>query len=439
MKKILRSVLFIAAGIFLYMSYTAAQESETPQENLRKDAVKIFIDCQHCDKNYIRQEIPYVNYVRDVKEAEVYILETRQSTGSGGSEYTFSFLGQNKFEGKNDTLTYSTRPDDTRDHTREGRTQMLRMGLMRYVATTPLYEEIMIRHLGETAEEEVVDRWNYWVFELETRPRLELEESLQELSWRNSISASKITPKWKLEFDYDHSYTRTKRIEEEEIDTLGNTEEVVNIYERKNQGLDNLIVKSLGEHWSAGLRFDISSASFSNTKLNYKIFPSVEYNIFPYSECTRRQLRILYGAGYNYSKYNDSTIYNEIGDKLFQQELQIAFQVQQKWGSVNISLEGSNYFHDFEKNRLELEGSIQIRIIKGLSLQINGSVARIRDQLSLVKDEEVTAEEVYLRLRELATGYNIEGSLGITYTFGSIYNNIVNPRFGNGGGYYRRY
>ena len=128
-----------------------------------------------------------------------------------------------------------------------------------------------------------------------------------------------------------------------------------------------------------------------------------------------------------------------IEDKLFQQQLQIAFQVQQKWGSVNISLEGSNYFHDFEKNRVELEGSIQIRIIKGLSLQINGSVARIRDQLSLVKGDEATAEEVYLRLRELATGYNVEGSLGLTYTFGSIYNNVVNPRFGNGGGYYRRF
>lgn len=438
MKQIHLLSLFLVQLIFLPVDPVKAQESDTIPGSLRKDAVRIFIDCDHCDINYIRQEIPYVNYVRDVKEAEVYILETRQSTGSGGSEYTFSFIGQNKFEGKNDTLVYATRPDDTRDHTREGRTQMMRMGLMRYVATTPLYEEVMISHLGETAEEEVVDRWNYWVFELETRPRLELEESLKEVSWRNSISASKVTPKWKLEFDYDYNFTRTKRIEVE-IDTLGNTEEVIDVYERKNQGLDNLIVKSLGEHWSAGIRLDLSSSTFNNTKLNYKIFPSVEYNIFPYSESTRRQLRILYGAGYNYSKYNDTTIYDEIENKLFQQELQIAFQVQQKWGSVNISLEGSNYFHDFEKNRLELEGSIQIRVIKGLSLQINGSVARIRDQLSLVEAEEATAEEVYLRLRELATGYNVEGSLGITYTFGSIYNNVVNPRFGNGGGYNRYY
>lgn len=428
------SLLFIPY-FFSSLILANAQEPEKEQDVLRQNAVKIFVDCQDCDMNYIRQQIPYVNYVRDVKEAEVYILETRQSTGSGGSEYTFTFLGQGKYEGKNDTLVYATRPDDTDDHIREGRTQIIKMGLMRYVATTPLYEEVMIEHRGETADEEVVDRWNYWVFELQTEPRLELEETLKEISWDNSISATKITPNWKLEFDYDYDYTKTKRVEEEEIDSLGNTEEVTEVYERKMQGLDNLIVKSLGEHWSAGIRFDISSSTFLNTKLNYQIFPSVEYNIFPYSESTHRQLRILYGAGYNYTKYNDTTIYDKIKDKLFQQELKIAFQVQQKWGSVNISLQGSNYFHDFEKNRLELEGSIRIRIVKGLSIEMFGGVARIRDQLSLVKGEEATAEEVYLRLRELATGYNIDGGLSLTYTFGSIYNNIVNPRFGDGDEY----
>ncbi len=421
---------------FLSLGILNAQEPEKEQDIMRENAVKIFIDCQRCDMNYIRQHIPYVNYVRDVKEAEVYVLETRQNTGSGGSEYTFTFLGQGKYDGKNDTLAYATRPDDTDDHIREGRTNMMKMGLMRYVATTPLYEEVTIQHLGETVNQEVVDRWNYWVFELETRPRLELEETLQEISWRNSFSISKVTPEWKLEFDYDYDYTKTKRIEEEEIDSLGITEEVTEVYERSNQRLDNLIVKSLGDHWSAGIRFDISSSTFRNTKLNYKFFPSVEYNIFPYSESTRRQLRILYGAGYNYTRYNDTTIYEKIVDKLFQQQLQIAYQVQQKWGSINISLEGSNYFHDFDKNRLELEGSVRIRIVKGLSIELFGGVARIRDQLSLVKGEDATAEEVYLRLRELATGYNIDGGLSLTYTFGSIYNNIVNPRFGNGG-YYR--
>ena len=94
--------------------------------------------------NYIREEIPYVNYVRDVKEAQLYILETREHTGSGGNKYTYAFIGQKEFNGKNDTLVYSSRPDDSRDYQRIWRTQMLKMGMMPYVAKTPLYSEVLI-------------------------------------------------------------------------------------------------------------------------------------------------------------------------------------------------------------------------------------------------------------------------------------------------------
>ena len=55
-------------------------------DTTRRGAVKIFLDCQGCDMNYIRLEIPYINYVRDVREAQVYILETDQDAGSGGNQ-----------------------------------------------------------------------------------------------------------------------------------------------------------------------------------------------------------------------------------------------------------------------------------------------------------------------------------------------------------------
>ena len=401
-----------------------AQEDQTQQENLRQDAVRIFIDCQRCDMNYIRDEITYVNYVRDVKEAHVYILETRQSTGSGGNEYTFTFVGQNNFKGENDTLVYSTAPDETSDQIREGRTQMLRLGLMKYVAKTPLFKEVNISHEGQGEDKEVIDRWNYWVFEIELEPDIELEETKREVSIRNSIEARKITEDWKVELRYNQNYNREKIIDD---DTA--------TYIRKSQGLDNLIVKSLGEHWSAGIALDISSSTFNNTKFGIEAFPSVEYNIFPYSQSTRRQLRVLYGAGYSFKQYNDSTIYDKMEDRLFKQKLEIAYQVQQKWGSVNLSMEASNYFHDWSKNRLELDGSLRIRIFKGLSLQLNGGIALIHDQLSLEKGER-SAADVLLDLKELETAFTVEGSVGITYTFGSIFNNIVNPRFGNGRGYY---
>ena len=80
---------------------------------------------------------------------------------------------------------------------------------------------------------------------------------------------------------------------------------------------------------------------------------------------------------------------------------------------------------------IQLSGFLTIRILKGLSVRLRGGVARINDQLSLVRGEASEAE-ILLQLQELATSYNVDGEIGITYTFGSIYNNIVNPRFGNG-------
>ena len=39
-----------------------------------------------------------------------------------------------------------------------------------------------------------------------------------------------------------------------------------------------------------------------------------------------------------------------------------------------------------------------------------------------------------LREQQLATTYRYSVTFGITYAFGSIFNNVVNPRFGGGGG-----
>jgi len=330
-------------------------------------------------------------------------------------------LGQEEFLGRNDTLVYSSRPDDTRDYERIWRTQMLKMGLMPYVASSPLFKDVIINP-SESVEKQVVeDRWNHWVFELDAEPNFEGEESLKELSLRSSVSATKITHDWKLELDFDHRYTRTKYTYDDTLYTNY----------KSYQGLDILVVKSLGEHWSAGIRSELLSSSYNNIDFSWDFMPSLEYNIFPYSNSTHRQLRFLYGVGSSFRMYSDTTIYNQVEELLWQQSLQVAYEVREKWGSINVSLEGSNYFHDFSKNRLQLSGFISIRVLKGLSVRLRGGVARINDQLSLVRGEASEAE-ILLQLQELVTSYNVEGEFGITYTFGSIYNNIVNPRFGNG-------
>jgi hypothetical protein len=377
--------------------------------------------------NYTRQEIPYVNYVRDVKEAQVFILVTDQGAGNGGRQYTYRFQGMGQYAGMNDTLVYSSNPDMTSSIIREQRTNILKMGLMRYVARTPLVSEITISHNRELEVEEVVDKWNNWIFELQTSPRYNAEQSYRRLFLRNSVEISKVTPDIKLQISISQDFNRQRFIQEEDDIT----------YVRSSEGLDFLFVKSLGEHWSAGLRWNTGASTTSNYKLNQEFLPSIEYDLYPYSLATHKQLRIMYSAGYQFSSYIDTSIYNVTKENLFKQELRLAYQIQERWGSVNLSLTGSNYFNDFSKNSLQLNGFLRIRVVKGLSFSINGEVGYINNQLNLRKGDLSEAERL-LRLKEQATKFQVGGGLSLTYTFGSIYNNVVNPRFGRfgGGGFY---
>ena len=123
--------LLSLAAPYALVGQTALQQPDT-LDALKRDALKVYLDCRRCDKDYIRTEITFVNYVRDRKEAQVHILVTSQRTASGGQEYTLTFIGQQDFAGKHDTLTYVSRQQDTADIIRAGIVRTLKRGLMYY-------------------------------------------------------------------------------------------------------------------------------------------------------------------------------------------------------------------------------------------------------------------------------------------------------------------
>lgn len=197
-----------------------------------------------------------------------------------------------------------------------------------------------------------------------------------------------------------------------------------------SSSFNSLVVKSISDHWSVGGSLDLRSSTYNNLDFKSELMPGIEYDLYPYSESTRRQLRFLYSAGHSYVNYTDTTIYDKMEEHLWLHSLNIAYQVVQKWGTIDVNVVYSNYLHDWSKNNLEFGGYLNLRIAKGLSVNISGIYTIIHDQLGLVKGG-VTPEEVLLRRRELATQYSYYTSIGFSYTFGSIYNNVVNPRFGD--------
>ncbi|MFC1543068.1 hypothetical protein ACFL4K_00850 [Candidatus Neomarinimicrobiota bacterium] len=411
--------------IFLVVPYTLTGQTAPQQPDtldaLKRDALKVYLDCPSCDKNYIRTEITYINYVRDRKEAQVHILVTTMSTASRGREYTFAFIGQQEFAGKDDTLKYISRQQDTADIIRAGIVQTLKLGLMYYVAKTPLAGQVAISFRQVVKPTAVVDKWDSWVFRTSVNSFYNGESSQNSLSVSGSVSADRITPELKITLRLNGSYRESNyTINDKEYSSF-----------RRSGGFNGLIAKSISEHWSVGGRIRANSSSYSNIERETVLAPALEYNLFPYSQSTRRQLCFLYAVNYNPVQYLDTTIFNKTSESLFSESLDISLAMKEPWGSVRISLDGSHYFHDFSLYRVSLNGSLNLRLIKGFSLSLSGGASRIQDQLSLLK-RQFSAEEILLGTHQLATDYSYFGSIGLSYTFGSIYSNVVNPRFGGG-------
>ena len=418
-------IIFFLSFITLYLigiPFAFSQAEQIDIEELKKDAPKVFLDCGMCDSDYIRTEITFVNYVRDRKEAQVHVLITTQRTGSGGREYTISFIGQFDFAGINDTQKYFSEQTDTPDENREGLTNAIKIGLASYAAKTPIASRMRVSYSEKAAQKAVEDKWNSWIFRISGNTRFSGQESYKSTSLSGSFSASRITEDFKISMSVSANHSKDDYIyDDKTIESIQNS-----------MNFNGLFVKSISNHWSVGAFIRADSSTYENIKYSINAAPAVEFNLFPYSEATRRQFRFLYRIGFNTIRYIEETIYDKTSDNLWNQSLSATFDIKEKWGSISTTLSGSNYFHDFSKNRFNIFSILNIRLLKGLSFFAIGSGARIRDQLSLPKGE-ASLEDVLLRLTQLETSYSYFLMVGMSFTFGSIFTNVVNPRFGSSG------
>jgi len=150
--------------ILIFCRVVFSQEAQADIDELKKQAPRVFIDCRRCDMDYIRTEITFVNYVWDRREADIHVLITTQSTGSGGTEYTMAFIGQKDYEDYQNTLRFVSGSTDTPDEMRQGYVKVLKMGLVAVAARTPIAERIVVDFKEQVRETAVEDPWNFWVF-----------------------------------------------------------------------------------------------------------------------------------------------------------------------------------------------------------------------------------------------------------------------------------
>jgi len=409
-----KTVLILTMLFFATLSWS--QETPAASDTIRKDALNVFMVAT----DYIKKEIPYINYVRDRKVADLYIISTTERTGSGGMVTTFFMVGQGKFEGMADTLKCNSNPDDTYDIRRAKEVKTLKLGLARYVARTPLAQYLNVSFSQPLSETVSSDKWNSWVYRASLSAYTSGQSTYSYGYLFGSLSANRITEKSKFRSSFGLDFQNDRS-------TYGDTT-YRSTYLDKYGTLS--YVKSINNHWSIGASGYVQSSSYSNFDLSININPGIEYDIFPYSESTRRILTLQYEAGLEINDYVDETIRFKTSETVGSHSLSAYFSVIQKWGSVSSSLSWRNYFFNWSYYRIRLYTSASLRIFKGLSFNISGSIASVHDQISLPAGN-ASLEDVLLRRKMQATEYTYSTSFGFSYTFGSIYNNVVNPRFGN--------
>ncbi len=392
------------------------------QVNSEKEPpVKLFLDCEDCDFTFVRQKLNFVPFVRDPKLADVHILVSDSETGSGGKKYYLNFIGLNDFKNTNYEYTITTNQSDTENDTRNSLLKIIKIGILPYFARTSFVNQMNI-DLEEcekrVADDMVIDRWNKWVFNISSGGEFQKEESKNEYTLETEASAEKITEEWKT------SLVGTYEINHENYYDDG--EKITNQQDSKEISAE--FIKSLNEKWSGGLFGEYTARSYLNIENKFGTSAGIEYNIFPWKDCNRRIFAIRYAAGVSYSKYNEETIYDQLSEMLWSESLKINLELIQPWGEVSVGLKGSHYFHDFSKNRLTLESDLAIRITKNLSIFCEIESQLVHDQLYLAKGN-ASLEDVLLERKKLATTYELSGQLGFRFTFGSIYNNVVNERF----------
>ncbi len=429
----MRRVLLLSGFVlllFVLLAPLTAEAQVVSGTNGAPAKLHVFLDFLEWqgDPDFYQQELPFVDHVRTRQDSDVHVQVTHRSTGSGGSELTLTFFGHGRFEGERFSVVHVTEIDDSDDEVRRALAQKITLALARFIADTPLASSLSIRFTeSEATQARPPDPWNGWVFHTYVYGYFSGESQTDYTNVNGSGSVSKVTGDWKYTLSLSSSYDeRTYRYDSVDENGVPVVLRFTSI--GRGHSAYTRVVNSLGPKAAAALVGSVSRSTFSNEDLEYNGSGGLEWSVWPYSQSTTRLLVLRWWLGARDIRYEEETIFLKKHEQLVYETVHVGLKLTQPWGSVSTYVNGSHYMHDFTKRQANLYANLDVRLFKGLSLNVYGQVSLVRDQLYLPAGG-ATPEEILLQRKQLATDYQYWTSVGITYTFGSIYSTVVNPRF----------
>ncbi len=420
----LRRLALFALGILFSVSLSA-QEGQTPRaEPSSEPRLRVFLDCQSgCDRNFLLTALPFVLFTQDRLDADIHALITGLGTASGGTEYTFLLLGRGVFVGRADTMRANIAPNSSDDMRRRELARVLQIALFPYAIRVTGAGAFSVHYDAPATAaggigRVINDPWNFWVYRVRANGSGSAEQLNSSYQITGGVNISRTTEIWKISINSNEEYR---------ANTFTLSSGAERSFILRSSDVSARIVRSVTEHWSVGARATGGRSDFRNQNLSSGLELSGEYNVFPWKEATSRQLLALVSLGARHFDYQDTTIFGRVDETRPVARAILAGESRQQWGTIDASMRYTHFLHNATTYNLSFNGRAQFRLSRGLALELRGDAAKVNDQLFLRRGG-ASDEEVLLRQRALATNFRLGGSVGLSFTFGSIYNTIVNPR-----------
>jgi len=419
--------LFIGA---VGQSPLAAQES-TEAEEAPPQLLSVFLDChlvRSCDTDHFRREITFVNWVRTREDAQVHLILTYTAAGSG-NEYGFDIIGLGEFQGQDADLSWTSSAVNTRAEIINAITRTMALGFVPYAQQLGLAEQLKVEfeaadgvQRARQAQSRMTpedDPWNFWTFRLNARGDLNVQDKRKVKNINGTINANRVTEALKVQLTFTgrSDHTESQLSSGTWIDS-----------DRTSWSGTGIAVASLTDHWSLGSQFGAGSSSLANRRLGIRVAPALEWNLFPYTESTRRQLIFMYQIGLTWMDWWEETIYEKQNEYIFAHRFRADLNFRQPWGSGGTSAQVEAEVDQPERWQLTLASNVTIRLFQGFSLNVGGNYNIIRNQIG-IRRRNLTDEEILTARRQLATDSSWRLNFGFTFDFGSVFNNVVNTRF----------